>query len=104
MLPRRSKFAFIRVNGAGGVSDIDGQTDSSNGALGRSDIEGKAAMGSGERAGKRTSFKWAGEHESIGKRAIFDFVVSFGNVRDRGVPSLAHDARVLRGFLEFVVS
>ncbi len=29
-----------------------------------SDIEGKAAMGSGERAGKRTSFKSAGANES----------------------------------------
>jgi hypothetical protein len=38
-------------------SDIDGQTERSNGAFGKSDIEGKAAMGSGERAGKRTSFK-----------------------------------------------
>jgi hypothetical protein len=43
-----------------------------NGADGKSDIEGKAAMGSGERAGKRTSFKWAGAHESIGKRTSFN--------------------------------
>ncbi len=48
----------------GDASDIDGQTERSNGASGKSDIEGKAAMGSGERAGKRTSFKWAGAHES----------------------------------------
>jgi hypothetical protein len=34
-------------------------------------IEGKAAMGSGERAGKRTSFKCAGARESIGNRASF---------------------------------
>jgi hypothetical protein len=33
-------------------------------SFGKSDIEGKAAMGSSERAGKRTSFKWAGAHES----------------------------------------
>ena len=38
--------------------------------FGKSDIEGKAAMGSGERAGTRTSFKWAGAHESISKQAI----------------------------------
>ncbi len=31
-------------------------SDWENGAFGESDIEGKAAMGSGERAGKRTSF------------------------------------------------
>ncbi len=33
--------------------------------FGESDIEGKAAMGSGERAGKRTSFKGAGASKSI---------------------------------------
>jgi hypothetical protein len=54
------------------ASDIDGQTERSNGAFGKSDIEGKAAMGSGERAGKRTSFKWAGAHESVGKRTSFN--------------------------------
>jgi hypothetical protein len=48
----------------GDASDIDGQTGRTNGAFGKSDIEGKAAMGSGERAGKRTSFKWVGAHES----------------------------------------
>ena len=48
----------------GDVGDIDGKTERSNGAFGKSDIEGKAAMGSGERAGKRASFKWAGAHES----------------------------------------
>ena len=42
-----------------------GKTERSNGAFGKSDIEGKAAMGSGERAGKRTSFKCAGAHESM---------------------------------------
>jgi hypothetical protein len=41
-----------------------GKTERSNGAFGKSDIEGKAAMDSGERAGQRTSFKWAGAHES----------------------------------------
>jgi hypothetical protein len=41
-----------------------GKAERPNGAFGKSDIEGKAAMGSGERAGKRTSFKWAGAHES----------------------------------------
>jgi len=53
----------------GDASDIDGQAERSNGAFGKSDIEGKAAMGSGERAGKRTSFKWAGAHESISIRS-----------------------------------
>jgi hypothetical protein len=48
----------------GDVSDIDGQAEMPNGAFGKSDIEGKAAMGSGERAGKRTSFKRAGANES----------------------------------------
>ena len=51
--------------------EIDGKTDRSNGAFGKSDIEGKAAMGSGERAGKRTSFKWTGAHESM--RATSEF-------------------------------
>jgi hypothetical protein len=42
-----------------------------------SDIEGKAAMGSGERAGKRTSFKWAGAHESKrGQRMSFNPLAS----------------------------
>jgi hypothetical protein len=49
----------------GDASDIDGQNRRMNGAFGKSGIEGKAAMGSGERAGKRTSFKWAGAHESV---------------------------------------
>src|SRR6266487_4309876 len=53
--------------------DIDGKTDRSNGAFWKSDIEGKAAMGSGERAGKRTSFKWAGAHESM--RAASEFQI-----------------------------
>jgi hypothetical protein len=53
----------------GDASDIDGQTKRSNGAFGESDIEGKAAVGSGERTGKQTSFKWAGAHESISKLA-----------------------------------
>jgi len=47
------------------VDDIDGKTGRSNGTFEKSDIEGKAAMGSSERAGKRTSFKWAGAHESM---------------------------------------
>jgi hypothetical protein len=51
---------------SGDASDIDGQTERSNEAFGKSDVEGKAAMGSGKRAGKRTSFKWAGAHESMG--------------------------------------
>ena len=46
------------MNGAAGAArDIDGQTEKSNGDFWKSDIEGKAAMGSGERAGMRTSFK-----------------------------------------------
>jgi hypothetical protein len=57
------------VNGADGISDIEGkaarvaasecgQRASFNGADGISDIEGKAARGaSGEGAGKRASFK-----------------------------------------------
>jgi hypothetical protein len=36
-----------------------------NGADGISDIEGKAAMGSGERAGKRASFKFVSEARSF---------------------------------------
>src|SRR5262245_8752031 len=81
-----------RSNGASGTSDIEGkvtrvgasergQQTSFNGALGKvthlrqgysaPSIEGKAAMGSGERAGKRGSFKWAGAHEAMGKRASF---------------------------------
>jgi len=65
----------------GDASDIDGQTDRSNGAFGKSDIEGKAAMGSGERAGKRTSFKWAGAHEST--RAASEFQWSARDARHR---------------------
>src|SRR6266540_180683 len=73
---QRSRFNKMPLaNGAAGtrathlrrgyvVPGIDGQTERPNGAFGKSDIEGKAAMGSGERAGNRTSFKWAGTHES----------------------------------------
>ena len=40
------------------ASDIDGLSREAEWTFfGESDIEGKAAMGSGERAGKRTSFK-----------------------------------------------
>jgi hypothetical protein len=39
-----------------------------NGAFGESDIEGKAATGSGERAGTRTSFKGISDIE--GKAAV----------------------------------
>ena len=53
------------------MGDIDGETERSNGAFGKTDIEGKAARGSGERAGTRTSFKWAGAHESM--RATSEF-------------------------------
>ena len=56
------------MNGASGIGDIEGKAAmgsgeragkrvSFNGASGIGDIEGKAAMGSGERAGKRVSFK-----------------------------------------------
>jgi hypothetical protein len=38
-----------------------------NGAEGISDIEGKAARGSGERAGKRASFKFARHAEAFGE-------------------------------------
>ena len=53
------KVARIATNerSRGDASDIDGQTERPNGAFGKNDIEGKAAMGSGERAGKRTNFK-----------------------------------------------
>ena len=61
---KRSSRAGVSERSRGDASDIDGQTDRSNGAFGKNDIEGKAAMGSGERPGKRTSFKWAGAHES----------------------------------------
>jgi hypothetical protein len=37
--------------------------DRGNGAFGQSDIEGKAAMGSGEWAGKQTSFNRAGRRK-----------------------------------------
>ena len=70
------------MNGAAGAArDIDGQTEKSNGDFGKSDIEGKAAMGSGERAGKRTSFKCARAHESIAKRNEFQLCAKaeFGN-------------------------
>src|SRR5205814_3443741 len=59
-----------------GVRDIDGKPRRRNGAFGKSDIEGKAAKGSGERAGKRTSFKWAGAHESMRERARFHRALS----------------------------
>jgi hypothetical protein len=55
------------------ASDVDGQTERLNGAFGKSDMEGKAAMGSGERAGKRTSFKWAGAHESVPATSEFQW-------------------------------
>ncbi len=76
--------------------DIDGKTDRSNGAFWKSDIEGKAAMGSGERAGKRTSFKWAGAHESKlgGER------VSKEEGRNRAVTSFVH-SRVDRNPIYF---
>jgi hypothetical protein len=38
--------------------------------------------GSGERAGTRTSFKWAGAHESIGKGASFKSVVQSQREQD----------------------
>ena len=72
-------------NGATGMSDMAGKAARVavepreraryNGAFGKSDIEGKAAMGSGERAGTRTSFKWAGAHESISiERRLGDYL------------------------------
>jgi hypothetical protein len=57
----------------GDASDIDGQTDRSNGAFGKSDIEGKAAKVAARERGKRTSFKWAGAHESM--RAANEFQI-----------------------------
>jgi hypothetical protein len=70
------------VNGAAGAArDIDGQTEKSNGDFEKSDIEGKAAMGSGERAGKRTSFKSVGAHEST--RATSEFQWSARDARHR---------------------
>ena len=65
------------MNGAAGAArDIDGQTEKSNGDFGKSDIEGKAAMGSGERAGKQTSFKWAGAHESTWATSEFQWALT----------------------------
>jgi hypothetical protein len=60
-----------------------GKAERPNGAFGKSDIEGKAAMRSGERAAKRTSFKWTGAHES----KLGDERVSIGT----GVSMLSHD-------------
>jgi hypothetical protein len=45
-----------------GISDIE-HVAIGNEAFGESDIEGKAAMGSGERAGRRTSFNRAGRRQ-----------------------------------------
>src|SRR5437870_13890490 len=42
----------------GDAGEIAGQIGGPKGASGKSGKEGKAAMGSGERAGKRTSVKW----------------------------------------------
>src|SRR5437773_9949251 len=53
--PARRRLA--RERSRGDASDIIGQTERSNRAFGKSDIEGKTVTGSGERAGKRTSFK-----------------------------------------------
>ena len=47
----------IEGKAAMGSGERVGKRVSFNGADGSSDIEGKAAMGSGERAGKRVSFK-----------------------------------------------
>src|SRR4029077_10823692 len=86
------------VNGAEGISDIEGKAAtgsgeragkraSFNGAEGISDIEGEAVTGSGQRAGKRASFNGAegisdiegeaatGSGQRAGKRASFKFAV-----------------------------
>ena len=47
----------IEGKAAMGSGERAGKQASFNGADGSSDIEGKAVMGSGERAGKRASFK-----------------------------------------------
>jgi hypothetical protein len=55
-------YLLEMMNGADGISDIE-RVAIGNGAFGESDIEGKAAVGSGERAGKRTSFNRAGRRQ-----------------------------------------
>jgi hypothetical protein len=49
-----------------------------NGAEGVSDIEGKAATGSGERAGKQASFKFTRHAEAFGEDGCFDSCGLFG--------------------------
>src|SRR5262245_50470413 len=48
-------------------------------------------MGSGEGAGKRTSFKCAGAHESIGKRSSFKIPQS--HATDNGLRDTRHGAQ-----------
>jgi hypothetical protein len=59
------KSELANERSRGDANDMMGKSRGPNGAFGKSEIEGKAAMGSGERAGKRTSFKWADAHESM---------------------------------------
>src|SRR5207249_6090772 len=54
---RQSLFGKLRTRTRGA------EVQRNNGAGGSSDIEGKAAMGSGERAGKRASFNGAAERK-----------------------------------------
>src|SRR6266481_5773267 len=55
-----------------------GKTERSNGASsGRSDIEGKAARVAARELGTRTSFKWAGAHESTRAANEFQNAVNF---------------------------
>src|SRR5439155_27214914 len=57
---RQSLFGKLRTRTRGA------EVQRNNGAGGSSDIEGKAAMGSGERAGKRASFNGTVERDGRG--------------------------------------
>src|SRR5207244_8699539 len=65
---RQSLFRNLRTRTRGA------EVQRNNGAGGSSDIEGKAAMGSGERAGKRASFNGAAERNGRGliRRVFFN--------------------------------
>src|SRR5438876_11441952 len=65
---RQSLFGKLRTRTRGA------EVQRNNGAGGSSDIEGKAAMGSGERAGKRASFNGTVERNgrSLIRRVFFD--------------------------------
>ena len=54
----------LLVNGAAGCERHRPHGDRGNGAFGESDIEGKAAVGSGESAGKQASFNRGGRRRA----------------------------------------